>query len=139
MQPRPGRLWIARATLGLAALDSAASGTWALVRPAEVFALLHLDPPGDAFLLSALGVLLLAHAVCLLAAAARPSEWGGIVWVPLLGRLLDMGVCGWLLGSDRVAVAVQPALLLLAHEALWIPGFAVFLAWRRHIPREPAA
>jgi hypothetical protein len=136
MPPRSRSLWAARATLALAALDSAASGGWALLRPDQVFALLNLPPPGDAFLLSALGALLVLHAVCLIAAAARPAEWGGLVWVPLLGRLLDMGVWLWLLGADRIAQ--QPALLLLAHEALWLPGFVVVLVIQRQTARSPS-
>jgi hypothetical protein len=138
MPPRSRSLWAARATLALAALDSAASGGWALLRPAQVYELLNLKPPGDAFLLSALGALLVLHALCLLAATARPAEWGGLVWVPLLGRLLNMGVWLWLLGSERVAVAVQPALLLLAHEALWLPGFVVVLVIQRQTARTPS-
>jgi hypothetical protein len=138
MPLRSRSLWAARATLGLAALDSAASGGWALLWPDQVFQFLNLRPPGDAFLLSGLGALLVLHAVCLLAAAFRPAEWGGLVWVPLLGRLLNMGVWLWLLGSERVAVAVQPALLLLAHEALWLPGFVVVLVIQRQTARPPA-
>jgi hypothetical protein len=133
MPPRSRSLWLVRATLALAALDSAASGAGVLFWRDQVFALLNLKPPGDAFLLSALGALLVLHALCLVAAAVRPAEWGGLVWVPLFGRLLNMGVWLWLLGSDRVAIAVQPALLLLAHEALWLPGFVVVLVMQRRL------
>ena len=129
MPPRSRSLWAARAALAMAALDSVDSGGWALLWPAQVFEFLNLKPPGDAFLLSALGALLVLHGFCLVAAAARPAEWGGLVWVPLLGRLLNMGVWLWLLGAGRIAQ--QPALLLLAHEALWLPGFVVVLVIQR--------
>ena len=119
-----------RAMLGFAALDSAASGGWAMLWPEQIFALLQIEAPTDAFLLRGLGVLLILNAMCLIAAAARPATWGGLVWVPLLGRFLNGGIWLWLLAA-KCDDALQPALfLLLAHEALWLPGFVVFLIRR---------
>jgi hypothetical protein len=123
------RLWAFRAMLGLAALDSVASGGWVMLQPNQFFDWLHLDVPGDAFLLPALGGLLFLHGICLIAAVVRPAVWGGFVWLPLLGRLLNGSVWLWLLGAERIAA--QAALLLLAHEALWLPGFVVFLTVQR--------
>jgi hypothetical protein len=124
-------LWAFRAMLGLAALDSIASGGWVMLRPDQFFDWLHLAVPGDAFLLPALGGLLLLHGLCLIAAAVRPSVWGGFVWLPLLGRLLNGGVWLWLLGAERIPAPA--ALLLLAHEVLWLPGFVVFLTVQRRL------
>ncbi len=112
--------------LTLAALDSVAAGGWAILQPEKVFAALEVTPPQDRFLLPVLGALLLGQGLCLLGALLRPREWGGLVWVPLLGRLIFVGLWLWLLGAGRLP---EPrAYLLLAHEVLWIPGFAVFLA-----------
>jgi hypothetical protein len=129
MAPRSRSLWASRAVLGLAALDSVASGGWALLHPEDVFAWLQIPAPKDAFLLPVLGGLLVAQGLCLVAALLRPAAWAGFVWVPLLGRLLLAGFWLWLLGSGRVPTPT--ALLLLAHEALWLPGFAIFLMTQR--------
>ncbi len=129
MAPRSRSLWASRAVLGLAALDSLASGGWALLDPKNVFAWLLIPVPQDAFLLPVLGVLLIAQGLCLFAALIRPTAWAGFVWVPLLGRMLLAGLWLWLLGSGRVPRPT--ALLLLAHEALWLPGFAIFLMTQR--------
>jgi hypothetical protein len=117
--------------LGLAALDSVVAGGWAILRPEQGFALLQIPPPQDAFLLRVLGGLLIGQGLCLIAALLRPLEWGGFVWAALLGRLLLGGVWLWLLGAGRMPM--QPALLLLVHAVLWLPGFAVFLAMQRRL------
>jgi hypothetical protein len=127
--------WAARAMLALAALDSVTAGGWAFLQPAKVFEALEIKQPKDTFLLPVLGCLLVAQGVCLLAALVRPREWGGLVWVPLLGRLLLGGLWLWLLGAGRLPD--QRAFLLLAHEVLWIPGFAVFLAMQWRAARCP--
>lgn len=135
MSLRSRSLWPSRAVLGLAALDSLASGGWALLRSDDVFAWLHVAVPHDAFLLPVLGGLLVIQALCLSAALLRPHEWAGFVWVPLLGRLLLAGLWLWLLGAGRVPR--QTALLLLAHAVLWLPGFAVFLLTQRVAAHSP--
>jgi hypothetical protein len=122
--------------LALAALDSAAAGGWAILQPEQGFAALDITPPQDKFLLPVLGALLLGQGLCLVGALLRPREWGGLVWVPLLGRLLFAGLWLWLLGAGRLPE--QRAYLLLAHEMLWIPGFAVFLAAQWRAARSPA-
>jgi hypothetical protein len=121
--------------LGLAALDSVAAGGWAILWPDKVFAALEIEKPQDAILLSVLGGLLVAQGLCLIAALLRPREWGGFVWAPLIGRVLLGGVWLWLLGAGRLPD--QRAYLLLAHEVLWIPGFAVFLAMQWRAARSP--
>jgi hypothetical protein len=108
-----------RPLLVLAALDTAALGGWAAARPGGLFALLGTDANADALLLwRLLGVLLLGQAGCLVWAARRPAD-GGVVLVPLSGRLLLCGVWLWLLGSDRVSMPVGPLWGLFAHDAAW--------------------
>jgi hypothetical protein len=136
MPVRSRSLWATRAVLGLAALDSVASGGWALLRPVDVYAWLHLQAPQDAFLLPVLGGLLVVQGMCLIAALLRPEWWAGFIWVPLLGRPLLAGLWLWLFGAGRFPQ--QTTLLLLAHEALWLPGFAVFLMRNRTV-KPPTA
>jgi hypothetical protein len=124
---------LARILLLLAAADSLAAGAWAVLRPGALFALLQTSPPagGDAlFLERILGLLLLGQALCLLAAAWRPADCGGLVLVPLAGRLLLCGVWLWLLGTSRVYLPPTPLRGLLLHDAAWVPVFLGFL-WVR--------
>jgi hypothetical protein len=123
----PPRLRLLRALLLLAALDGLATAAWSLARPHDLFALLRMPPPADAFLWQVLGALALGPVVCLVLAAARPAVYGGLVLVPLLSRMLQAGLWLWLLATDRVALPPRPLLLLLAHEAVWFPLFLVFL------------
>jgi hypothetical protein len=129
MPLRSRSLLASRAMLAMAALDSVAAGSWALFWPDQVFALLQEPPPQDAFLLSALGALLIGQGLCLGAALLRTEAWGGFVWVAVLGRLILACVWLWLLGAMRIPR--QPALLLIVHAVVWLPGFAVFLALHR--------
>ncbi len=125
---------VARILLLLAAADSFAAGAWAVLRPDALFALLNMTPPasGDAlFLWQALGVLLQCQGLCLVAAAWRPAARGGLVVVPLAGRLLLCAVWLWLLGASRVSLATTPLLGLLLHDAAWLPVFLGFLWARR--------
>ena len=120
------RLW--RGLILLAALDSAVVGGWALARPADLFTLFQQPPNGDGLLLCRLlGVLYLFHALFLVLAARRPATLGGLVLVPLLGRLGLCGVWLWLLASGRMPAASNALLVLAAHDAVWLPVFAGFL------------
>jgi hypothetical protein len=123
-----------RVALLLAGLDSLAAGAWAALRPADVFASFQLPPSPDSLLLArALGGLLVFQAGCLLLAARRPADCGGLVLLPLAGRLLQCGVWLWLLGTDRVSLPPAPLRLLLLHDAVWLPLFLAFL-WARPRP-----
>src|SRR5262249_2066860 len=91
-----------RVLLMLAGLDSLAARAWSALWPASLFELLQRPSLGDFLLLTpALGGLLLFQAGCLLLAGWRPAIYGGLVLLPLAGRLLLCGVWLWLLGSDR--------------------------------------
>jgi hypothetical protein len=120
-----------RVLLLLGALDGLVAAAWSLARPDDLFTLLRLPPPADAFLWQVLAALALGPALCLVLAAARPAAYGGLVLVPLLSRVLQAGLWLWLLGADRVAVPARPLLLLLAHEVVWLPLFVVFLYARQ--------
>lgn len=121
-----------RGVLLLAALDRLLFAAWALVRPGDLFGLLQLPPPRDAFLWPALGFLALGNVACLVLAARRWREWGGLVLVPLIGQFLEAGLWLWLLGTDRLVLPSRPLLILFAHDAVWLPVFAAFLVvWRR--------
>jgi hypothetical protein len=123
---------LARALLLLAALDSLAAGAWAAARPAGLFDWLGAAPSPDALgLWRVLGVLLLGQALCLAAAAWRPADCGGLVLVPLAGRLLLCGAWLVLLGTDRVSLPPLPLRWLALHDALWVPVFLGFLRARR--------
>jgi hypothetical protein len=120
-----------RALLYLAAVDSAVAGGWLLARPGDLLDLLRLPLLSDAILLErVLGALWLGHAVCLVLAAVRPGVRGELVLLPLLGRTLAVGLWFWLLGTERVQVPVQPLLVLLGHDMIWLPGFIGFLFLR---------
>jgi hypothetical protein len=128
-KPIPGgahRGW--RTFLYFAAVDAVAAGGWLAARPGDLLALLHLAPHSDALLLGhVLGVLWLGHALALIRAAARPADHGGLVLLPLLGRLLALGLWLWLLGTERVQVPRLPLFALIAHDAVWLPGFVAVL------------
>jgi hypothetical protein len=123
-----------RILLLLAAADSLAAGAWAALRPLDLFALLETSPPsgGDAvFLWRILGLLLVGQGLCPIAAAWRPADCGGLVLVPLSGRLLLCGVWLWLLGTSRVHLPPTSLRGLLLHDAIWLPVFLGFLCARR--------
>jgi hypothetical protein len=126
---------LARALLLAAAADSFVAGAWAVLRPQALFALLGTPPSPDALSLwRLLGVLLVGQGLCLLQAAWRPADYGGLVLVPLSGRLLQCGVWLWLLGTPRLSLPPDPLRGLLLHDAIWLPLFLVFLlAGRRMI------
>jgi hypothetical protein len=116
----------------LAALDSLAAGTWAILDAPALFAWLHAPPTRDGLrLCRVLGVLTLTHAPCLVLGALRPRQWGGLVVVPLVGRAVLAGVWLWLLNADRVHPSPEALRWLLVHDAAWLPFFAVFLVVAR--------
>ena len=155
--PRPSLGW--RLALVAAALDSAAAGAWAALRPGDLLHLLQCPPSADRLLLCrALGLLFLAHAPLLLLAAFRAGG-AGLALAPLLGRLLTAGLWLWLLAAGGMAAPTEPDLhggadqlwpwltepggaaglrtvliVLLIHEAVWPPLLAAFLATRRKAP-----
>jgi hypothetical protein len=118
------------AFLLLAAGDSLAEGIWAVAWPAGLFDLLGTAPP-QILLWRTLGVFLLAQVPCLVFAAVRPLEYRSLILVPLIGRTLLAGVWLWLLGTDRISLPRTPLFILLAHDAVWLPGFAACLLARR--------
>jgi hypothetical protein len=155
MTPPAPRL--SRPLLLAAAVDSLLFGLWAVLRPADLFRLLDVPLPADAYhlwqvhvgvlsrdamssprvsdpflLWQFLGLLLLIHVTFLLPAAMRPSSRGGLALAPLLGRALQAGLWLWLLGTDRVRLPVPPLVVLLAHDVVGTAALAVclFLAWR---------
>jgi hypothetical protein len=109
-----------RLVLAVAALDSLGMGVWASAFPDQLFTLLRLKPPTDAFLWPVLGLLYLANAVCLAGAAVWPADYGSLTLVPWVGRLLSCGMWLWLLGSTHIAPAHEPLWWLLGHDAFWL-------------------
>jgi hypothetical protein len=143
--PLPAQLLL-RIVLGLAAVDSAVVGLWALLRPEDVFRWVQLPEvsggvPGDRLSLwSLLGVIALVYSLFLGILIWQPARTGPLALAPLLGRLIGCGFWLFVLGSDRVELADGPCLLLAAHDAFWALMMAGFLmvwwrAWRaRHMP-----
>ena len=148
---------LSRPLLLVAALDSLLFGLWAVLRPADLFRLLGVPLPDDAYyfwqvhvgvlsreamrsprvsdaflLWQLLGLLLLVHFVFLLSAALRPGSRGGLALAPLLGRALQAGLWLWLLGTDRVSLPRAPLAALLAHDGIVTAALAgpLFLAQR---------
>ena len=121
---------LARLLLGLAALDSLALGLWAILLPDQLFSLLQLPVPADAFLWPWFGWLSLAHAVCLAGIAVWPVEYRNLALVPWVGRLLSCGMWLWLLNTDSCRPAHAPLWWLLAHDAFWLLALTVFLVFR---------
>jgi hypothetical protein len=157
---------LSRPLLLATALDSLLFGLWAALRPADLFRLLDVPLPADAYYLwqvhvgvlsrqamssprvsdafllwQLLGLLLLAHCAFLLPAVLRPASLGGLALAPLLGRALLVGLWLWLLGTDRVHLPVTPLALLLAHDAVVTAGLAavLFLAGRGQKARQAAS
>ncbi len=133
---------LSKILLLFAALDSAAMGALALIYPSILFHFLQIAGNADALLLCRLlGVLFLAHAAILILAVRQPRVYGGLTLAPLLGRMLSCGVWLWLLGSTRATADHGALLILLAHDAVWLPIFAGFL-WNRRLRltfRAPSA
>jgi hypothetical protein len=137
-------VYLARVFLILAAGDSLAYGGWIIARPAGLFELFGLAPgtklrPEGFFgpvedrrlLWTCLGVALLFQGFCLLAAAVQSARFRSLLFVPLLGRGLLVGLWVWLLASDRLLLPREPLLALLAHDAVWLPGLVVCLTLSR--------
>src|SRR5882672_285022 len=114
----------------LAAVDCLVYGLWASLRPEGVFEWLHfatheaiswklfkaqIESADETLLWRIVGVLLLAHAVLVLLAAWRPRSLVSLVWVPLIGRGLLLGLWLWLLGSERVDMAGAALWALAGH------------------------
>ena len=111
-----------------AALDSAVMGALALIYPSILFHFLLIPANNDGLLLCRLlGVLFLAHGPFLFLAARQPRVYGGLTLAPLFGRMLSCGVWLWLLGSGRTPADHAALLVLLAHDAVWLPIFVDFL------------
>ena len=116
---------ISKGVLILGALDSAAMGLVALLYPSMLFRFLQIPSNSDAlFLCRLLGVLFIGHAPFLILAARQPGVYGGLTLAPLIGRVLSCGVWLWLLGSTRTTADHAALLVLLAHDAVWLPIFA---------------
>lgn len=131
------RIW--QGLLALAAMDGAVQGDWALLRPADLFTLLRYPANDDGLLLCrALGLLLLANAVFLAAAAFRPAAYGGLTIAALSGRALLAGVWLWLLGSGRMPASGALLWRLFAHDAIWGALLTAFLVVRRAGGPSPA-
>ena len=128
----------------IGAADSLACGLWAWFQPEKLFdwlqftmhAPIETKLPGVKFesadevlLWRALGVIFLAHSVLLVLAAWRPRRLGSLVYVPLIGRALLLGLWLWLLGSDRIELSSAALRWLAAHEGVWIVFFVAFLVW----------
>jgi hypothetical protein len=108
-----------------------------LVAPAALLSWLGLpetaaEAPHDReLLLRLLGVLALAHGVVLVILGRWPEEVGPLALVPLLGRLMGVGLWLWVWATPRLHLAPGPPLLLALHDAVWLPGLVWFLfAWR---------
>jgi hypothetical protein len=100
--------------------------------PESLFAFLEVPGSEDGLrLCRGLGWLLLAQGATLVAAALWPTSQGALVLFPLSGRALLCGVWLWLLGAQRIALPPEPLLVLLLHDAMWLPVFVVFLFFRR--------
>jgi hypothetical protein len=122
---------LSKILLLLAALDSAAMGAVALISPSLLFHFLQIPSNNDGLLLCRLlGVLFLAHGPFLFLAARQPRVYGGLTLAPLFGRILSCGVWLWLLGSERTTADHTALLILLIHDAVWLPIFLGFL-WNR--------
>ncbi len=133
-----------QAVLLLTAVDCLVYGLWALFRPEGVFEWLQfatheaiswklfkarIESADEVLLWRAVGVLLLAHAVLVLLAAWRPRFFGSLVWVPLIGRGLLLGLWLWLLGSDRVDVARAVLWALAGHDGSVLILLGAVLTW----------
>jgi hypothetical protein len=136
--PLPGRP-VYRLLFLLAALDRAAWGCWALLRPAGVFKFLQLPrplPPDQLLLWKVLGGLALAHALVFVILVYWPEDCGPLALVPLLGLAVGTGLWLWAAGTERLTLPSRvPPLLLAAHDAVWLLPLAWFLVarhrWRR--------
>jgi hypothetical protein len=129
--------YLASALLLVAACDAGLAGGWAFRDPAALVSLLAASPTRDSLLLiRVLAGLLLAHVPFLVLAGLRPQRYGGLVLGPLLGRVLLVGLWGWLLATDRVHLARTPLGWLLAHDAGCVLGL-VLAAWLARGARSP--
>jgi hypothetical protein len=128
----------------LAAVDCLVYGLWASLRPEGVFEWLQcgthkaiswklfkaqIESADEVLLWRTVGVLILAHAVLVVLAGWRPRSLVSLVWVPLIGRGLMLGLWLWLLGSDRVEMARLPLWVLAGHEVAVLVLFGVVLTW----------
>jgi hypothetical protein len=117
---------LSRALLFLAALDSLAGGLWLVLRPRDLVQWIQASPTYDVRLLvRVLGVLLLCHVPCLVLPARRLAH--GLLVAPVLGRLLLVGLWGWLLFTPRLSLPAQPLGVLLVHDGLW--GITLGAIW----------
>jgi hypothetical protein len=137
----------------LAAVDSLAFGLWAYFQPHGLFNWLQFtthepieskflgagfESADEVLLWRVLGLFFLAHALLLILAAWRPLSLGSLVYVPLIGRALMLGLWLWLLGSDRIERSAAALRWLAAHDLAVLIVVAVFLVWHS-FSREPLA
>jgi hypothetical protein len=127
------------------AVDTLVYGGWAVAAPDDLLARLDVAGPtvkwkflgkeretSDPRLLwRAMGVLFLAQAAILAIAAWRPGALGALVFAPLLGRLLPLGVWLWLLGQQRVQLSTTTLWLLIIHDGLCVLLLTAFLLGSR--------
>jgi hypothetical protein len=107
----------ARFLWALAATDLLACGFWLALRPGDLFGLLEMSPlPDGVFLARLLGGVLVGEGLFLVLAMAMPG-WRSLAWVALWGRVLEVGMGLFLLGTDRV-VLPRPALVGLVGHAV---------------------
>jgi hypothetical protein len=133
--PFPCRL-VFRLVFLLVALDRTAWGLGGLFRPDDLFAFLRAPgtpTPDQVLFWKVQSGLALVHALVFVILVWRPGEFGPLVLVPLFGLALATGVWLWTAGTDRLALPSRwPCLILAAHDAVWLPPLAGFLAaWQR--------
>lgn len=128
------RAW--RVYLLLSALDCLLAGLWLAFFPKDLFALLQIAGTSDILMWRALGILLAAQSLFVLAAAQAP-RLASLLLVPILGRSLLVGIWVWLIFSPPVRLAPGPASILILHDAFWLPGWLAFLASQRSPPARP--
>jgi hypothetical protein len=88
----------------LAATDLLVCGLWLALRPGDLFGLLGMSPiPDGVFLARLFGGVLAGEGLCLVLAMSRPG-WRSLAWPALWGRVLEVGMGLFLLGTDRVAL-----------------------------------
>ena len=138
MKPRP---ILATILLAAVAVDTLVYGGWAVAAPDDLLARLEVAGPtvkwkflgkeretsDPRMLWRTMGILLLAQAAILAFAVWRPGALRSLVFAPLLGHLLPLGVWLWLLGQEHVQLSMTPLWLLTIQDGVCVVLLTAFL------------
>jgi hypothetical protein len=114
-----------RPWLAAAAIYNLLWGSINIVFPDALFRFLRMPSPSYLALWQVVGMFVLVYAPAYGWAARRPSAYGHLILVGMLGKIL--GPIGFLWAAATGQLPLRFGLVILTNDLLWWPAFACYL------------